>query len=99
MDVPGDVPGLRHGRPGEIAQAAASAGCGDLYRGPVQKMQEAAAEASANGAAAGVAGVDGIRDANAVGVRAPEIREVFKITKLDKLFEIESDEAAAPRRL
>jgi len=26
---------------------------------------------------------------------APEIREVFKITKLDKLFEIEKDEAAA----
>ncbi len=26
---------------------------------------------------------------------SPEIREVFKITKLDKLFEIESDEAAA----
>jgi anti-sigma B factor antagonist len=25
----------------------------------------------------------------------PEIRQVFKITKLDKLFEIESDEAAA----
>jgi anti-sigma B factor antagonist len=25
----------------------------------------------------------------------PEIRQVFKITKLDKLFDIESDEAAA----
>jgi anti-sigma B factor antagonist len=26
---------------------------------------------------------------------SPDIRQVFKITKLDKLFEIESDEAAA----
>jgi anti-anti-sigma regulatory factor len=26
---------------------------------------------------------------------SPDIRQVFKITKLDKLFEIETDEAAA----